>query len=77
MRKNDWNHYHIRCEGPRVQLWLNGEQTVDYVEEEEGIPRTGVIGLQIHSGAPSEAWYKDIMIRVLQGEASHTARATP
>jgi len=25
----------------------------------------GVFGLQIHQGAPSEAWYKDITIQVL------------
>lgn len=65
LKKEDWNDYRIRCEGNRVQLWLNGEKTVDYTEEEEGIPQTGVIGLQIHSGKPAEAWYKDIWITEL------------
>lgn len=62
LKPNEWNEYVIRCEGPRIQLWLNGVQTVDYTEKEEGIDRTGIIGLQIHSGGPSEAWYKDITL---------------
>jgi hypothetical protein len=63
--KDDWNDYVIRCEGRRIQLWLNGRQTVDYTEPDKSIPQTGVIGLQIHSGLPSESWYKDITLRQL------------
>lgn len=65
-KPNDWNEYVIRAEGPRIQLWLNGVQTVDYTETEEGIDRTGIIAVQIHGGPPSEAWYKDITIEELK-----------
>jgi hypothetical protein len=65
VRANDWNEYLIRCEGPRIQLWLNGTQTVDYTERDENIASSGVIAVQIHGGPPSEAWYKDIQIRSL------------
>jgi hypothetical protein len=65
---NDWNEYDIRAEGPHIQLWLNGVQTVDYTETEEGIDRTGIIAVQIHGGPPSEAWYKDIVITELKPE---------
>jgi hypothetical protein len=58
----DWNHYKIRCEGPRIQLWINGIQTVDYTETDDQIPQRGVIGLQIHGGPPSEAWYRKILL---------------
>jgi len=67
LKPNDWNKYVIRCVGPRVQLWLNGCQTVDYIEPDESVEQAGVIGLQIHSGPPAEAWYKDIKIRVIPG----------
>ncbi|MBN1417299.1 MAG: DUF1080 domain-containing protein [Planctomycetes bacterium] len=67
LKPGDWNDYVIRCEGRRIQLFLNGVRTVDYVETEPGIPRSGVIGLQIHGGAPSEAWYKEIEIREIPG----------
>ncbi|MHC4618701.1 MAG: 3-keto-disaccharide hydrolase [Planctomycetota bacterium] len=65
LKPNDWNEYVIRCVGPRVQLWMNGYQTVDYTEPDDSVEQTGVIGLQIHSGPPQEVRYKDIKIRVI------------
>jgi len=62
VHSKDWNDYVIRCEGPRVQIWLNGVQTVDYTEQDDKIARRGVIGLQIHGGAPAEASYMDISL---------------
>lgn len=67
VKPNDWNEYVIRCEGRRVQMWLNGRRTVDYTEPDESTPRKGIIAVQIHGGPPSEAWYKDIRIRELSG----------
>lgn len=66
---DDWNEYTIRCEGPRIRLWLNGKLTVDYTEPDDTIPRTGVIGLQIHGGAKAKAYYKDIRIEELKAGA--------
>ncbi len=68
LRPGEWMTYRIRCEGPRIQLWLNGVQTVDYTETEEGIARSGVIGLQIHSGPATEARYRNIRLRELSGD---------
>ncbi len=65
-RHGDWNEYRILCERKRIRLWINGSQMVDYVEADEGIPQTGVIGLQIHGGKPSEAWYKEIVIQEIK-----------
>ena len=62
---NDWNELRIRCQGRRIQIWLNGVQTVDYTEQDKRISRRGVIGLQIHGGAASEASYKAIRIKEL------------
>ena len=65
LKHDDWNDYAIRCQGPRIQLWINGAQTVDYTEPDDKIERNGLIGVQIHGGPPSEAWYKDVRIRKL------------
>jgi 3-keto-disaccharide hydrolase len=62
IRQGEWNDYVIRAEGNRIQLWVNGVQTVDYTEEDPAIERTGVIAVQIHEGPPSEAWYREIML---------------
>ncbi|MHB1034825.1 MAG: 3-keto-disaccharide hydrolase [Pirellulales bacterium] len=65
LKRGDWNEYRIVCQGPRIQLWLNGQKTVDYTEPDAKIERKGLIGVQIHGGGPSEAWYKDIQIKEL------------
>lgn len=64
-RPGKWNQFVIRCEGRRVQIWLNDVQTVDYGEKEPGIAASGVVAVQIHGGPPSEAWYRNIRIRPL------------
>jgi hypothetical protein len=65
LKKGGWNDYRIRCEGPRIQLWLNGIQTVDYTETQKDIPLTGKIALQIHGGGVAEIRYKDIVLEEL------------
>lgn len=68
LRVEDWNDYVIRCVGKRITLSINGTQTIDYTEPDEKIEQTGFIGLQIHGGGPTEAWYKDITIKELPAE---------
>jgi hypothetical protein len=62
VKSGDWNDYVIRAEGARIQLWINGVRTVDYVEADPAVARSGVVCPQIHSGPPSEAWYRDITL---------------
>ena len=69
IKVDDWNDYRIRAEGQRIQLWINGLQTVDYVEEDPTIETTGVICVQIHGGPPTEAWYKDITLLDLSAKS--------
>lgn len=65
LKLNDWNEYRVRAEGRHIQLWINGVQTVDYMEADEGIEQTGFIAVQIHGGGKAEARYKDIVIEEL------------
>ena len=65
LRDNDWNQFRIRCQGPRIEIWLNGLKTVDYTEIEDEIDRSGIVALQIHGGKPSEASYRNIRIKPL------------
>lgn len=66
LRRNDWNDYEIRCEGPRIRLLLNGKLTVDYTEQDPSIPQSGLIALQIHGGGKAEVHFKDIMLKELR-----------
>ncbi|MDZ4709206.1 MAG: DUF1080 domain-containing protein [Saprospiraceae bacterium] len=66
VKLGDWNEYEIRAEGQRIQLFLNGRQTVDYTEPDLTLPKDGLIGLQIHGGGKAQVSYKDILIRTIQ-----------
>jgi hypothetical protein len=65
IKKDDWNEYKIRAEGPWIRLWLNGTPTVNYMEKDDGIEQSGVIGLQVHGGGKTKVLYKDIVLEVL------------
>src|SRR5258708_6600634 len=65
LKRQDWNEYVIRAEGKRIRASINGVQTVDYTEPDDSIPQFGKIGLQVHGGGKTEAWYKDITIEEL------------
>jgi hypothetical protein len=62
IKNGEWNDYVVRAEGKHIQLWINGVQTTDYIEDDPTVETSGVVCPQIHAGPPSEAWYKDITI---------------
>ena len=68
-RPGEWNDYVIRAEGPHIQIWINGYQTVDYTETDPDIATSGIIGLQVHRGPPAEIRYRGLKIKPLEVEA--------
>jgi hypothetical protein len=66
LKKDDWNQYVIRCEGKRIRTSINGVDMIDYTEPDDSLPQHGRIGMQIHSGGPAMAFYKDITIEELR-----------
>ncbi len=62
LRPDGWNDYRIRCKGPAIRLWINGLLTTEFTETDPAIPRTGKIGLQVHSGAPTEVCYRNLLL---------------
>ncbi|PQO43301.1 DUF1080 domain-containing protein [Blastopirellula marina] len=65
VKSGEWNRLKVRCQGPRIQIWLNDLQTVDYTEKDDAIPQTGIIGLQIHAGPEAEASYRNLQLKKL------------
>jgi 3-keto-disaccharide hydrolase len=61
----DWNDYEIRCEGPRIQLLLNGLQTA---EINDATRLDGVIAFELQTGPPMEAYFRNINIKILKPE---------
>ena len=72
-KNEEWNHYRIVADGPRIQTWINGVQVSDLTDSEiYESHQAGFIGLQVHRkdadpGTLSVAW-KNIRIRELNTE---------
>ncbi len=65
VKKDDWNEYRIRTDGPRIQSWINGVPALDYTEPQVDIAQDGHIALQIHSGGIAQVYVKDVMVKEL------------
>jgi hypothetical protein len=54
----EWNQYKVIAEGPRIQVWINGEKITDLWHEKIYMshPR-GFIGLQVHGISEDEGPY--------------------
>jgi hypothetical protein len=77
VKLTDWNDLMVRCEGARIQVWVNGFRTVDYTEPDDTIVRTGIIGLKLHGGAPKEYYYRNIIIKELPKPQDREAALRP
>lgn len=59
-----WHDYEITAQGAHVVLKLDNRVTVDYVERDSAIERSGLIALQVHADRrPVEVWFREIRIR--------------
>ena len=62
LKPDQWNRFAIKSIGRRIRIWLNGVQTVDYIEPDEKIIHSGKIALQVHGGGKVLACYRNIKI---------------
>lgn len=60
--ETEWVRMRIVCKADQIEIFLNGHLTVHYQETDPDIPAVGMIGVQIHSGPPAEACYRNIRI---------------
>jgi hypothetical protein len=66
VKTNDWNDFEIRCDDRHIKILLNGQLTVDYIESDQSLPQSGLIGLQIHGGGKAEVYYKELLLTELK-----------
>lgn len=62
VKPDDWNRMKIVCIGSAINIFINGKQITNFTETDDEIPRFGKIALQIHSGPPSLAMYKNLKL---------------
>jgi hypothetical protein len=68
VKKDEWNHYYVRADGPHMQMWLNGVKTVDMVDSEGFAKKPiGAIGFQLAHGVgnKTEASFRNVYLRPL------------
>lgn len=65
-KPKDWNTIVIRCEGNRIQTWMNGELRVNFVDEDpEHSTAEGFFGFQVHNGKSCEVQWRNVAIKEL------------
>jgi putative membrane-bound dehydrogenase-like protein len=65
IKRNDWNEYVIRADGPRISTWINGVQGVDFIEPDPAIPDWGKFGIQVHGGGRALVQVRNISVEEL------------
>jgi len=67
IKKEDWNDYVIIAKGNHLQHFINGNQTIDVIDEDavKGA-KDGVLALQIHVGGPMTVQFKNMRIKDLK-----------
>jgi hypothetical protein len=58
-----WNEYVILAKGGHLQHFINGKQTVDVTDETTLGAKKGLLGLQLHAGAPMTVQFKDFVLK--------------
>jgi hypothetical protein len=69
IRKGEWNDYVIICRGNCIIQAINGKVTVE-VKDEDEMRRAmeGVLAFQLSPAGPMTVQFKDITLRVIEGE---------
>jgi len=74
-KKEDWNEYVITAKGNHITQELNGEPTIELIDNQESEREmSGILALQLHAGPPMKVQFKDIRLKKL-GDAASDAKS--
>ena len=62
LKPNEWNTYEVLAVGSKIRTAINGHVTTDIDDAE--IPQSGIFGLQVHAGGPTEVRFKDMELEL-------------
>lgn len=65
MKLDDWNDAVIYVKKNHVRHYLNNRLILEFTDEDPAAPKSGVIALQLHAGAPMWAEFKNVRIKSL------------
>ena len=65
-RLDDWHEYHLTAIGSHLTLRINGKLVAEVFDEDaDSFEPAGILGLQLHTGPPMKAQFKDIRLKRL------------
>lgn len=71
IKDEDWNDYVVIAKGNHLQHFINGQQTVDVIDEQPAkAAKSGALALQIHVGPPMVVQFKNIRIKNLSADSA-------
>jgi hypothetical protein len=66
INQDEWNNYKIVANGSHLQHYINGQLTIDVVDNEtEKSVSSGVLALQVHAGPSMRVFYKKLILKKL------------
>lgn len=64
INQDDWNSYKIVVKGNHLQHYINGQLTIDVIDNETGkLSTSGVLALQVHAGPSMQVFFKKIKLK--------------
>lgn len=65
IKPTEWSTFRLLAKGPQIQIWVNGVQMVDVVNESSKGPNGTTLALQLHAGPPMTAQFKELVLKPL------------
>jgi hypothetical protein len=66
-RLEEWHEYHLTCVGNRITLRVDGRLAAEVIDGDPAqFDAAGILALQLHSGPPTVAQFKDVRLKVLK-----------
>lgn len=62
VKPEDWNTYEVLAVGSKIRTAINGHLCADL--DDPQVARRGIVGLQVHSGGPTEVRFKDFQLEL-------------
>lgn len=70
----DWHEYDLLCVGPRLTLKVNGQPVAEVTDRDPlSFAAQGILAMQLHTGPPTTAQFKDLRLRIIKPAAAPAA----
>jgi hypothetical protein len=74
-RLDEWHEYHLIAQGRNLSLRVNGKLIAEVTDnDDDSYEALGLLAMQLHTGPPMKAQFKDIRLKRLQPAEKPTAR---